>query len=84
MCALFFVRSVSACTLVPEVRLFPSPPALFWSLAPRLCPLLDPYSIPFDVDSGHERHSGELPLFEGYDVGSFISHLICMFTGLSS
>ena len=26
-------------------------------------------SVLFDVDSGHERHSGELPLFEGHFVG---------------
>ena len=26
----------------------------------------DPFSILFDDDSGHEGHSGELPLFEGY------------------
>ena len=42
------------------------------------------YSILFDVDSGHDGHSGELPLFEGYYVGKFVSHLICTFTGLSS
>ena len=45
MCALFFVRSVSPCRLVPEVRLFPSPPALFWSLARRLCPLFLPLAF---------------------------------------
>ena len=33
------VRSVSPCRLVLEVRSFPSPPALFWPFARRLCPL---------------------------------------------
>ena len=33
------VRSVSPCKLVLEVRLFPSPPALFCPLACRWCPL---------------------------------------------
>ena len=32
------VRSVSPCRLVLEVRLFPSPHALFWPSARRLCP----------------------------------------------
>ena len=30
--------------------------------------LSDPYSILFDVDSGHGDHSGELPLFVGFVV----------------
>ena len=34
-----FVRSVSPRRLVLEVRSFPSPPALFWPFARRLCPL---------------------------------------------
>ena len=35
--------------------------------------------IPYDVDSGHGDHSGDLPLFVGYFVDSFVSHPICMF-----
>ena len=30
--------------------------------------LSDPYSILFDVASGHDDHSGELPLFVGFVV----------------
>ena len=44
-----FVRSVSPCRLVPEVCLFPSPPALFWPFARRLCPLFS-FLLPFRVD----------------------------------
>ena len=33
------VTSASPCRLVLDVRLFPSPPALFWPFARRLCPL---------------------------------------------
>ena len=38
VCAVL-VRSVSPCRLVLEVRLFPSPPALFWPSARRRCSL---------------------------------------------
>ena len=37
------------------------------------------YSIPFDVDSGHGDHSGELPLFVGVVVDLLVFCLICMF-----
>ena len=39
------VRSVSPCRLVLEVRLFPSPPALFWPFARRLCPLFSSFCL---------------------------------------
>ena len=43
--------------------------AIYFGLVPIL----------FDVDSGHEGHSGELPLFEGYYVGR---RLICFSSSL--
>ena len=38
VCAVL-VRSVSPCRLVPEVRLFPSPPCAVFGLLPFVCPL---------------------------------------------
>ena len=38
MCSVF-VRSVSPCRLVPEVRLFPSPPCAVFGRRPVVCPL---------------------------------------------
>ena len=47
VCAVF-VRSVSPCRLVLEVRLFPSPPALFWPSARRVSAFF--FLLPFRVD----------------------------------